>query len=49
MNDICFDPSGAQPPSEPKAVATGFERNDHAGDPVAGFDGFITPTMQQLE
>jgi hypothetical protein len=49
MNDICFDPSGTQPPSEPKAVATSFECNDHACDPAAGFDGFITPTMQPLE
>jgi hypothetical protein len=49
MKDIRFDASDAQPPCQPEAVATGFEPNDHAGDLVAGFDGFITPAMQQLE
>ena len=49
MNDIRFDPTGAQPARQPEAVAAGLEGNDNARDGAAGLDGFVTPAMQQLE
>ena len=49
MNDVSFDPAGAQPARQPEAVAAGLKGDDDARDLVAGLDGFVAPAMQQLE
>jgi hypothetical protein len=49
MDDVGVDVAHPQPPSQPEAVAAGFEREGDPCDRPAGFYRLIPPPLDQLQ